>query len=582
MTDNPSTYVIRSRNQWWIDSGIAGLYNIAIQHQIASKHNISVTIENKTMVLHYSDREQLGEFLSDCYEKLAEMYWNVSTKRQIEDPKAVFYDADNDEFMLKPKRNPTPIPNLFTKGSSWRLPDDKSGIPWDEIDDSLKPRLEKFLTETRAELWGSKKVLLLKDPVCHKELDILPVEGRRKNVCSICGQQSSKCSDVSQPTYLLFASNTATKSFNSEGGKADKVCWECEFLSRFAVDSASYKKIFPTIKRKNASAENIRKFYDLFIVQVVSPDLKKTINMVEKVGASSSIRQLDTENYYCNIRTDKNSLITYSRLPFEFLWAFYSDWYGLLRQEWETKQSSQDHSLLDELLGISLEDAPLQLVLLVVGNKGQTFIIKNIIFYNDTAYVFRLMNLMDDTNISFSGLYNSLYNRVDKDKENDFRNEFFYRVLNKKSVVLQTERFAYHVSMLSKEDQPVFLKEIVDFVRFYETEMGVAQMNREQVEVAVNLGKSIVLQARQNLNPDEFKKVKGDLFTLRKSRTTGTFLSQIKTLQLRYGLTVSGRIAEGILENVPFEEFKAYCMLGALNTFNSFTKAKKDEGGQQA
>ena len=189
---------------------------------------------------------------------------------------------------------------------------------------------------------------------------------------------------------------------------------------------------------------------------------------------------------------------------------------------------------------------------------------------------------MDDTNISFSGLYNSLYNRVDKDKENDFRNEFFYRVLNKKSVVLQTERFAYHVSMLSKEDQPVFLKEIVDFVRFYETEMGVAQMNREQVEVAVNLGKSIVLQARQNLNPDEFKKVKGDLFTLRKSRTKGTFLSQINTLQLRYGLTVSGRIAEGILENVPFEEFKAYCMLGSLNTFNSFTKAKKDEGGQQA
>ena len=313
-----------------------------------------------------------------------------------------------------------------------------------------------------------------------------------------------------------------------------------------------------------------------------SPDLKKTINMVEKVGASSSIRQLDTENYYCNIRTDKNSLITYSRLPFEFLWAFYSDWYGLLRQEWETKQSSQDHSLLDELLGISLEDAPLQLVLLVVGNKGQTFIIKNIIFYNDTAYVFRLMNLMDDTNISFSGLYNSLYNRVDKDKENDFRNEFFYRVLNKKSVVLQTERFAYHVSMLSKEDQPVFLKEIVDFVRFYETEMGVAQMNREQVEVAVNLGKSIVLQARQNLNPDEFKKVKGDLFTLRKSRTKGTFLSQINTLQLRYGLTVSGRIAEGILENFPFEESNAFSMPGGLNTLNSFTKAKKDEGGQQA
>jgi hypothetical protein len=269
-------------------------------------------------------------------------------------------------------------------------------------------------------------------------------------------------------------------------------------------------------------------------------------------------------------------------LPFEFLWAFYSDWYGLLRQEWETKQSSsQGHSLLDELLGISLEDAPLQLVLLVVGSKGQTFIIKNIIFYNDTAYVFRLLNLMDETNISFNGLYNSLYNSIDKDKGNDFRNQFFYRVLNKKSVVLQAERFAFHISMLSK-DQPVYLKEIVDFVRFYETGMGVAQMNKEQVEVAVNLGKSIVLQAKENLNPDEFKKIKGDLFTLRKCRTKGTFLSQINTLQLRYGLSVSGRIAEGILENVPFEEFKAYCMLGALNTFNSLSKAKKDEGGQQA
>lgn len=104
-------------------------------------------------------------------------------------------------------------------------------------------------------------------------------------------------------------------------------------------------------------------------------------------------------------------------------------------------------------------------------------------------------------------------------------------------------------------------------------------MTPQEVEVAVNLGKSIVLQAREKLDNDEIKKIKGDLFTLRKSRSKGDFLNSLNTLQMRYGLILSHMIEDGILEGVPFEEFKAYCIIGALNTFNGISRPKKIEGG---
>jgi hypothetical protein len=49
------------------------------------------------------------------------------------------------------------------------------------------------------------------------------------------------------------------------------------------------------------------------------------------------------------------------------------------------------------------------------------------------------------------------------------------------------------------------------------------------------------------------------------------FLEQLNRLQFRYNIILSKEIVSGIMEepDVDFEEFKAYCMISAMNVFNS-------------
>jgi hypothetical protein len=99
-------------------------------------------------------------------------------------------------------------------------------------------------------------------------------------------------------------------------------------------------------------------------------------------------------------------------------------------------------------------------------------------------------------------------------------------------------------------------------------------MTKEQIETATKLGAQIVLSAKDALSDGnggvDLKPVKGDLFALRKTRTVKDFLEQLNRLQFRYNIILSKEIASGIMEeaDVDFEEFKAYCMISAMNVFN--------------
>lgn len=556
MNDEKS-YLIESRHHWWIDAGIAGLHNIATSTRLEEKFNIDLNISGSGLQVIYKEFEQLKQFMNACYEELSARYWNVSTKKQMDEPKAVFYDPKQETLALKPKRNPTPIPNLFTKGSSWRLPNDHAGISLNDMPLDLHNTVEKYIKEHSVQLWGNKKVLLIEDPVCHKAIEFFPDEKKNKAICSICGRESSNCTTVSQPTYMLFASNSATRCFNSQAGAPDKVCWECEMLGRFAIDAAGYRKSFD----------------NLFILQINSPELTKMINVNKRIGYASALREVDTENYLCNLRRDKGSLIAYAREPYEFLWAFFTQAYGVIKENQEIHDSP---NLLNLIFEFSLSQAPVEVVLLVVSEKGQTFNTKELIFYNDVAYAFRLLYFLEQEDIDAHRLFNGLYVRDEKDRYSSFRNLFFKKVLFKRSVLLDCEHFASHLTMTGMEP---YLGEMLKFLMKYETSLGGMKMTDKEVEVAVNLGKAIVLQAREGLDGEEVKKIKGDLFTLRKARNKGDFLNNLNTLQMRYGLILNHVIEEGVLETVPFDEFKAYCVIGALNTFNGMTRTKKNEGG---
>ena len=104
-------------------------------------------------------------------------------------------------------------------------------------------------------------------------------------------------------------------------------------------------------------------------------------------------------------------------------------------------------------------------------------------------------------------------------------------------------------------------------------------MNREQIDIAVKLGKQIVNQAYRVGRKDKniLKRIKGDLYTLRKTRTVTDFITQLNTFQFRYGISVAKSVTEGVLTEVPFEDFKGYCIMGALNSFNSLNSNLKEK-----
>ena len=105
-------------------------------------------------------------------------------------------------------------------------------------------------------------------------------------------------------------------------------------------------------------------------------------------------------------------------------------------------------------------------------------------------------------------------------------------------------------------------------------------MNKEQVDIAVKLGQQIVISAK-DASTGNFDRVKGDLFALRKTRTVTDFLEQLNRIQFRYNITVSKQILGGILaepdfSHEDFKDFKAYCLLGALNAYNNYKRPSKN------
>ena len=564
-------YFLSKRNHWWIDSGIVGLYNIAkyLTNMNSDYDSISCSVNSQGITFHASSQERLHAFLDFCYEELASRYWNVSTPKQKEAKDLVIYDENTDRFLLSPRRSPTPIPSLFTKGSSYRAKNKK----YKELSPEMQKRIDKFLHENKKSLWGDKKRLLYESPVCHPKINLFPKRGK-KTTCCICGRQNI-CNEISQTSFLLFASSTATLSFNSEGQMPDKICWECEYLSKFAIDAAFYKQSLKDGKPSN-----------LFILQIATGDTEKLINSHSLLGSQSTIRQFDEDNLLSNFGTTKsdNRLLYYARMPYEYLWAYFHDTYELLRIEGEKNSDSADN--LRILCIKPVIETPLEIILLMIGYKGQTFMMKEIIHYSETVYAYRLIHSLNEEFSEdnkflfkvFQDLYLPKEGKTLDINNHLWRNEILQRVLQKKNILQAIESFSFKKSL--KVSFP-YLGDLLNFTKSYQLIIREEEdMTQEQVDIAVNLGKQIVLSAKdaaKDTSESNFDRVKGDLFALRKTRTASDFLEQLNRIQFRYNIVVSNQILGGILEKTPFNDFKSYCLLGALNTYNNIKRQRENQ-----
>ena len=91
----------------------------------------------------------------------------------------------------------------------------------------------------------------------------------------------------------MFASKNAAQSFHTQGKKPAKICWECELLSKFTMDTINYKKDGTSLS----------------ILLLNSQNLKDNIDNQSKIGSNSVLRGLDSDYFYKNIGFDPDGLI---------------------------------------------------------------------------------------------------------------------------------------------------------------------------------------------------------------------------------------------------------------------------------
>jgi len=552
-------YRIAIRNNWWFDAGIVGLYFIASNVLANNEHSdVEITYDEDNLTIKGESESSIKNFLEICYKKLADMYWNVSTKKQKEKLELVMYDTEKENFYLAPKRQATPVVKYFVKGSSQKA----DGIEYGEIDACLKARLDDYLKETGKSLWGNKNKLLYTLPETQPDIDILPKENiKKQSTCSICGKETSNLKDISQPAFLLFASKSAAQSFHSQGRKTARICWECEMISKFTMHTINYKK----------------DGNKLSVLLLGSPNLKLNIDNQKKIGCSSALRVLDEEYYYKNIGFSESGIIRFAALPYELLWAYFVDTHSILYDNVKSEIPKDD--FIGAILGEILY-SPIEIIILSLEDKGQTFITKEVIYYNDISYAYRLINeLMRD--VDNSKVFGYLLERDSKGNILPTRNNIYKSILNKHCVLNEivsiTEKKVYEKVFIN-------VSEILKFLIKYYLIIKEDVMNKEQIDTAVNLGKQIVNDAYINSKEnktDVLKKIKGDLYALRKTRTITDFITNLNTLQFRYGITVSKDVLHGVINEVPFEDFKGYCIMGALNNYNYYNNKEKESNNDK-
>ena len=247
-----------------MDSGLLGLYQIA-KDEKSGEMGVEMKL-NDDGVSFKGTEANLDTFFHKTYDSLLSQYYNISTQKQKEENAGFYYDSKEDKFIRFPKVKSMGIAALiFNKAPRPTVSEVKyeeieiieSGkkikkeiLPTDHA--HLQKRFDKFLVETELKIGSSS---LLKDgPNAIQpqvEINLKPHKGKEKGKCFFCGS-SSHLSEIGGTVFPMISGSSGALSFNSCGGKPEKVCWKCDFIGKFVpvngfytINNGNYHMYFP-------------------------------------------------------------------------------------------------------------------------------------------------------------------------------------------------------------------------------------------------------------------------------------------------------------------------------------------------
>lgn len=543
---------------FWLDSGLVGLKKTLDEME----KEVVIQQKNNELILEGSEIA-VQNALEQAYEILVDRYYNISTKKQKEDTRAYnfYYDSREDRFYSFPKKKSCGIAEIIYNkaprptGTSvkWAHKSDKkvefeykgkkikrTQVRLPESHAWLQEKMDEFLNENELDITTSG--LLVDGPYAVKPKVNIKAGSepkKAKGYCYFCGQPSETFEEATQTTFPLITGTSGVLSFNSMARNPEKVCWKCSFLGKFVPVNGFYY----------TSGDDIFAFFPY------SPSLEKMLDAFVPLHEA----EYQDPNYYRNFENIIEGYFYHTfEVTFTFLYTLYKK--VLLHQKGEEEPAVLDW---ERFYDLTVDKATLEFYTMHARKEGNTFSVKTLWPFRETVYFYRLLDQVEKSGVSMKDVMRLLVDFQQKNENTTLmRNRICERVLKKKSILDLLETFVYG-------SDKNYIKPIVDFLVIYEPEIRKDDsMTREEQDAAVALGRRIGTAVAKSENGK-----KGDLFALRKARKKVDFLEQINRLQFKLGneFVVPADVYEGKLNDENFQEFKQFCMIAALNSFNAAT-----------
>jgi len=539
--------VFNKTGHFWFDCGLTGLIKMLEEIDLPK---ISTHIEDSKFVLDGA-ADDIKKALEDAFALLVDRYYNLSTKKQIEDRSSYnfYYDSQKDEFVSFPKKKAVGIAGIIfdkaarpTKGMiKWKDP--KKHILPDEYK-HLQERMEEFVKENGLKITTAG--LLLDGPNAVKpKVKIAIGKKKQGKYCYLCGEETGSLEDANQTVFPFITGSSGILSFNPNAGRPERVCWKCSMLGKYVPVVGFY----------------LTQGDSLSIFLPYSTSLKKMCQVHDLLEST----KYQDENLYRNF---EHPLGGYYQHPYEVTYSFlYTLYDRCLLNRLEPGMDEIDLDV-DAALNLTTNTAPLEFYVIQTKKEGDTFSGKMIWPFKETLYFFRLHEKIEKTiKIRMKEVLSYCVDYEASKNENKtlLRNRICERILKKQSILDLVEQHVFHTNSS-------YFRPLYEMVLVYELLLKEGDMVfKEEQEAAVSLGKCI---GRAVGNSDSGKK--GDLFALRKCRRKVDFLEQLNRLQFRLGsdFLIPKEVYEGKLTDDNFQEFKQFCMVAALNTYNAVVSEK--------
>ncbi|KUL02245.1 MAG: Uncharacterized protein XE11_1845 [Methanomicrobiales archaeon 53_19] len=549
-------------HHFWMDAGLIGFYELAeSEHPV--EWNVSISLDDAGVTLR-GDGKNLESFFEHVYNVLLDRYYNTSSEQQRADKAGFYYDTRLDAFVRFPKVKCRGIAALIfnkaprpTKGAvKYR---GKGILPPEYA--HLQERFDEFLRENNLKA-GAMQNLLIDGPNAYQPRVVLfeknvltsPKKSRSKGVCFVCGHDSDVLTEVGSSVFPLITGKDGVLSFNSTCGNPAKVCWKCDYIGKFVPVAGFYAT--------NETGCHIYFPYSSSLVKM------------HEVFRSLEAIKVDDPNYFRNFNQDLGG---YFQKPYEMLFSFlYSVYLRVLSSHDSSDEKEEELHGFDfaKFYQITTARAPLDFVVMYTEPLGQTHMAKMVWPFKRSVYVFRLLDRLERGGIRIKEVMRELID-FEQDK-NEYktlmRNRVCERILNQQRIVDLVEQHVFHIN----KSKVQYIKPLHDFTIAYEKILIEERdpMQQELIDAAVSLGKTIGMSLA-----NEGKKGKGELFRLRKARKPEDFLNEVNRIQLNYGALVTSDLynrGEEFEKN--FTEFKQFCMIAALNTFNGMSRDRESAG----